>query len=78
MLLAIDPTHQRRGVGRMLAQHGLDLAAKEGRDVFLIATPEGKPLYQSLGFRELVEPYDVLGTTYSSMSWSAAGPTTLP
>jgi len=74
MLLAIDPRQQRRGIGRMLAKHGLDLAAKEGRDAFLVATPEGKPLYQSLGFRELVDPYDVLGTTYSSMLWSVEGP----
>ncbi|KAK3901537.1 puromycin N-acetyltransferase [Staphylotrichum tortipilum] len=71
MLLAIDPDQQRRGIGRMLAKHGIDLAAKVGKDVFLVATPEGKPLYQSLGFRQLGDSFDVLGTIYSAMLWSS-------
>lgn len=53
--LSIDPQHQRNGVGRLLAQEGLDRAAAEGRDVWLRSTPEGRRLYLSLGFDEVGE-----------------------
>ncbi|KAL2022932.1 hypothetical protein VTK56DRAFT_4147 [Thermocarpiscus australiensis] len=69
MILAVDPDYQRRGIGKMLLQHGLDLAAQEGRDVFLIATAEGRNLYQSLGFRQIGEPYNVYDRPHYSMLW---------
>jgi ribosomal protein S18 acetylase RimI-like enzyme len=69
MLLAIDPTKQRRGIGKMLVQHGLELAAKDGKDVYLVATPAGKNLYRSLGFRDVTEGVELFGALHSSMLW---------
>ncbi|SPQ19918.1 9669af0b-78f2-40ae-8598-ccbcdd4e165f [Thermothielavioides terrestris] len=75
--VAVDPAHQRRGIGRMLVLHGLDLAAKTGLDAFLHATPEGEGLYRSLGFQQVGEPFDLFGTNHFSMLWkhqSSASP----
>ncbi|KAH6855490.1 acyl-CoA N-acyltransferase [Chaetomium sp. MPI-CAGE-AT-0009] len=69
MSLAIDPAHQRRGIGKMLLQHGLELAAKAGKDAFLIATPEGKGLYRSLGFLDVGEPASLGTTPHYPMLW---------
>lgn len=76
MLLAIDPTQQRRGIGKMLVQSGLEQAAKAGMDAFLIATPAGKGLYHSLGFRDVGEPFNLGSTPHYSMLWKrpADGP----
>lgn len=71
MLLAIDPGQQRRGIGRMLVDHGLELAAKDGKDVYLVATPAGRGLYHSFGFRDIGEPIDLCGTPHYSMLWTA-------
>jgi predicted N-acetyltransferase YhbS len=69
MSLAIDPAQQRRGIGKMLVQYGLEQAAKAGMDAFLISTPAGHRLYQSLGFRNVGEPFIMCGTPHYSMLW---------
>ncbi|KAL1846250.1 hypothetical protein VTK73DRAFT_320 [Phialemonium thermophilum] len=51
--LAVDPAHQRRGIGRLLLDWGLQRSAAEGRDVYLISTPAGKSLYLAAGFEDL-------------------------
>lgn len=72
MILAIDPAHQRRGIGRMLLKHGLELAGKAGKDAFLVATPEGRGLYHSFGFVDVGE-LAVLGETpHRPMLWKAS------
>lgn len=73
MILAVDPTQQRRGIGRMLLQQGLDLAAQKGLDAFLVATPEGRGLYHSMGFRQIGESYELGGTPHYSMLWRRPG-----
>ena len=71
MILAIDPAHQRRGIGKMLLKHGLELAGKAGKDAFLVATPEGRGLYRSFGFFDVGE-LAVLGETpHHLMLWKA-------
>ncbi|KAK0634203.1 acyl-CoA N-acyltransferase [Immersiella caudata] len=70
IILAVDPSYQRRGIGRKLVRWGLDqAAAAEGQKVFLIATPEGKPLYESLGF-QVLGGFDAGGLLYYSMLWT--------
>jgi len=55
----------------MLIQHGLELAAKDGRDAFLIGTPEGRCLYQTLGFEVNGEPVYLGSTLHYPMLWKA-------
>jgi hypothetical protein len=50
-------------------QHGLDLAAKAGRDAFLVSTPEGRRLYYALGFRDVTEPILLGPTPHFWMQW---------
>lgn len=73
MLLGVDPKQQRRGIGRMLVQRGLDLAAQAGNDAFVIATPEGRGLYHSLGFRQVGDAYEMGGMLHYSMLWRRPG-----
>ncbi|KAK3290226.1 acyl-CoA N-acyltransferase [Chaetomium fimeti] len=69
MCLAIDPAHQRRGIGKMLLQHGLDLVAKAGKDAFLVATAEGRGLYRSFGFLDVGRPAALGTTPHYPMLW---------
>ncbi|KKY32446.1 putative gnat family [Diaporthe ampelina] len=71
--LVIDPNHQRKGIGRLLAQDGLERAAGQGRDVCLRSTPEGRPLYLALGFRQVLEQ-KVIGESQYAMVWTAYDP----
>jgi hypothetical protein len=50
----------------MLCQWGMDRAASEGKDCFLMATPPGVPLYTRLGFED-VGHLEVFGVPYVSM-----------
>ncbi|OAA76568.1 Acyl-CoA N-acyltransferase [Akanthomyces lecanii RCEF 1005] len=51
--LGVDPGQQRRGIGKMLLNWGLEKAQEQGKDAYLIATPAGRPLYQAAGFEDL-------------------------
>ncbi|KAK4183916.1 acyl-CoA N-acyltransferase [Podospora australis] len=73
MILAVDPKQKRRGIGKMLINHGLSLAAKDNRDVFLAATPEGKHLYNSVGFQQVGDPFDLGTVKHYSMLWKVDG-----
>ena len=47
-----EPAHQRRGLGRALMHALQGLAHAHGRQAgVLVATPEGRRLYESLGWR---------------------------
>jgi GNAT superfamily N-acetyltransferase len=50
LILVVDPAFQRRGLGKLLLQDGLERAHRAGFPVFLSASPKGVPLYKSLGF----------------------------
>ncbi|KAL1836474.1 hypothetical protein VTJ49DRAFT_5088 [Mycothermus thermophilus] len=69
MMIAVDPKHHRRGIGKMLVQYGLDQAVKDGVDVYLIASPAGRLLYESLGFEQMREPVTLGATPHYSMIW---------
>lgn len=73
MVLAVDPAHQRRGVGKMLIRHGLKLAAEAGKDAFLLGTLEGRGLYQSVGFRDVGKQIDLGNTPHYPMLWKCPG-----
>jgi len=52
-LLATRPDYQKRGLGKILLQHVLDLADQEGRKAYLEGLPPGRQLYLKTGFRDL-------------------------
>ncbi|KAK4197554.1 acyl-CoA N-acyltransferase [Triangularia verruculosa] len=69
MILGVDPGQKRRGIGKMLVKHGLEQAAREKRDAFLIATPEGKYLYSLLGFEQMGEEILLGHVPHYAMLW---------
>ncbi|WP_051342213.1 GNAT family N-acetyltransferase [Pseudonocardia spinosispora] len=50
--MAVEPEHQRRGIGRRILTRLLELAAQSEPDVYLslVADPPGQALYRELGF----------------------------
>jgi GNAT superfamily N-acetyltransferase len=49
--MATPPEHQGKGMGRALLSRVIDRLQRQGVDrFFLLATPAGRPLYESLGF----------------------------
>ncbi|RYP14775.1 hypothetical protein DL765_006152 [Monosporascus sp. GIB2] len=51
--MAVHPDHRRRGAGRLLAQWGIDIAEQLKLPIYLEATFEGVPLYDSVGFKRV-------------------------
>jgi ribosomal protein S18 acetylase RimI-like enzyme len=54
--MAVDPAHQRRGLGRRVLTRLLDdvrARAPQGAYITLVADPPGRALYESLGFRDV-------------------------
>ncbi|WP_346016348.1 GNAT family N-acetyltransferase [Cellulomonas endometrii] len=54
--MAVDPAHQRRGLGRRVLTRLLDdvrARAPRGAYITLVADPPGRALYESLGFRDV-------------------------
>ncbi|KAJ6789075.1 hypothetical protein PWT90_00377 [Aphanocladium album] len=48
--LGVDPKQQRRGIGKMLVNWGVEKAQEQQRDCYLVSTPSGLRLYESAGF----------------------------
>lgn len=65
-MVLVAQTHERRGYGTRIMRHVIDQAA--GATLVLHATPEGRPLYEKLGFRAFgaveahVGTFDATGT----------------
>jgi len=49
----VDPKHQRKGVGRLLLDGGIDKAKEQRRDVYIISMEAGRPLYLGAGFKQI-------------------------
>lgn len=58
-MLGVHPSQQGKGLGSKLLKWGLTRADAEGMEVYLSASPAGRPLYLKYGFREVdtFEPY---------------------
>ncbi|KAF3063148.1 hypothetical protein CFAM422_010498 [Trichoderma lentiforme] len=65
-MIGVDPHYQRQGIGRALLTWGVEQATREGRDCYLMATPQGRPLYESFGF-DIVRPLNMFGVLHHSM-----------
>ena len=51
-ILAIDPAYQRRGVGSLLLDQGMEIADRCGIQSYLEATKVGRPLYAKYGYED--------------------------
>ncbi|KAN0099202.1 acyl-CoA N-acyltransferase [Hyaloscypha variabilis] len=51
--VATRPEEQGRGAAGMLLRWGIQKADEEGTEAYLEASPEGKPVYEHYGFREV-------------------------
>lgn len=52
-VVIVHPDFQRKGLGKGIVKHGLMEAQQAGVPVMLVATAQGLPLYQSLGFQAI-------------------------
>ncbi|KAH0499514.1 hypothetical protein TgHK011_006706 [Trichoderma gracile] len=64
--IGVDPEHQRKGIGKALLSWGMEEATRAGRACYLMATPQGRPLYEAAGF-EIVRRLDMFGVMHHSM-----------
>jgi len=51
--MIVDPKYHRRGAGKALMQYGMQKAKEENLAITLTASPLGRLLYSSLGFKVL-------------------------
>ncbi|KAF2869230.1 acyl-CoA N-acyltransferase, partial [Massariosphaeria phaeospora] len=69
-ILFTHPGYRRRGIGSMLLEWGLQTAKDLGVEVWLNATPQGKPLYEKYGFEVVVRNPLVPTTVRPDAKWS--------
>ena len=58
LMIGVDPQHQRKGLATRLISWGLDRARDEGVQATLLASPQGRALYERQGFFILDWPSD--------------------
>ncbi|HST86295.1 MAG TPA: GNAT family N-acetyltransferase, partial [Kineosporiaceae bacterium] len=68
-LLAVQPTHQRRGIGRELLRHHHEILEREQIPAYLEASSEdSRRLYVDHGYRDLGKPFTLPnGATFYPM-----------
>ncbi|KAI1393733.1 acyl-CoA N-acyltransferase [Hypoxylon trugodes] len=54
-VIAVDPKHQRRGIGRLLMQWGIDVAEQLQLPIYTEASESGLRLYESVRFERLTQ-----------------------
>jgi GNAT superfamily N-acetyltransferase len=52
-LLATRPNYQGKGAAGKLLRWGLERADQDGTETYLEASPDGKPIYEHFGFKEV-------------------------
>lgn len=58
--VGVRPAFQRRGLGKLLTAHAIAWQRSQGvHNVWLDATPSGRPLYRQLGFTDVTSSWDV-------------------
>ncbi|KAL8408551.1 hypothetical protein RB594_007111 [Gaeumannomyces avenae] len=65
-VLAVDPNQQGKGIGKQLTEWGLELAAREQKDVFLLSSSAGDALYTKVGFKPVWD-FTMFGATLPFM-----------
>jgi GNAT superfamily N-acetyltransferase len=71
-MMLVDPDYRRRGLGTRLMQAALEHLRRIGAaSIKLDATPAGRPLYESMGFRPegLIERWEGMGQPGVKKKW---------
>jgi GNAT superfamily N-acetyltransferase len=55
-VLAVHPEYQRRGIGKLLMQFGIDVAQKTELPIYIESSREGIRLYEKMGCRRIKTP----------------------
>ena len=74
--MVVHPNFQRHRYGTKLGEKGLDIARQEGRPVWVLATPMGEKLYETLGFARVTSAEAEDGEAKCSLAvqvWRATG-----
>ncbi|KAF2137611.1 uncharacterized protein K452DRAFT_291428 [Aplosporella prunicola CBS 121167] len=53
--ICVSPDYQRKGIGAILMQWGMDQADKDGLPIYLESTPAGYSLYKKMGLETIGE-----------------------
>ena len=72
--MAVHPRHQRRGIGRLLVQWGIDIAERLDLPIYLEATLEGMRLYEHAGFKKLTQEKVILSESVTGIPGGADVP----
>lgn len=80
--MAVQPEHQRAGIGSLLMKWGVERADSLGLEMFIEATPQGRNLYLKSGFRDAarvnVNMSHVEESTRQSADWQQLEHSLLP
>jgi ribosomal protein S18 acetylase RimI-like enzyme len=52
-VVAVHPEYQRRGIGQMLMEYGIDIAQKVRLPIYIESSRDGMRLYEKIGCRRL-------------------------
>jgi GNAT superfamily N-acetyltransferase len=52
-ILVVSPSHQRKGLGKLMLEDGLKYVDAEGARCYIEATVEGLGLYEKLGWKRI-------------------------
>lgn len=63
--ISVHKDHQGKGIGKKLVQWGLDRAAADGKDVYLLANERGTPMYEKMGFQLIGQCTSFEGKPYA-------------
>jgi GNAT superfamily N-acetyltransferase len=70
--LAVHPSWQRKGIGKMLMRDGIARARRENVPARLESSPSGAGMYKNVGFRQVGSMTELRGVTGPIFIWDPA------
>lgn len=71
--MAVDPSHQRQGVGSMLMEMFCRIVDENAQDAFVLSSPAGVRLYSKFGFKAVGVVQTNQGSFTSMLRSSGSG-----
>ena len=57
-IIAVGLPYQRRGIGKLLLEWGLERAVADGKGSWLVGGPQGIRLYEANGYEKVVSTFE--------------------